>query len=159
MNTYGYAGGDPVSSSDPIGLFQFGTRPLNGIPFKINWGTNLNVLHEHGFYDNGADIGYFPSGITSDSPENIQNYIMFGPYYEDGKIHEALLNLERSGLWNPEITNQNNGYDLLGNNCQDFSDALRNEYKNLNGKICSKKFVNSKCPVICKITTRGIRCK
>lgn len=138
---YSYVGGNPVMGTDPLGLFQFGTRPLNGLPRSMSLGNNnIGLLHENGFYDNGGDVGFFPEGIRSDVPGQLNNYSREGPFYDDSIMQQAEQNLRNSGNWLPDdpgepwYSNANpNDYDLTLNNCQDFADALREEYRRLGG--------------------------
>ncbi len=151
-NLYGYVLGDPVNFVDPWGLFQFGKRPLSGMSNTYSLGSmNIGLLHEHGFFDNGANVGFFPTGIGGDSPVNLDAYTMFGPHYDDNIMLQALINLLSSGRWladgqlcsgnqtagrtkSGKTTSDSCDYDLLPRNCQDFADALRAEYKRLGGK-------------------------
>ncbi len=135
-NLFGYVLNDPVNFVDPTGEFRFGTRPLGSFPGKIGYNegaSNQRLLHEHGFYENGHNVGYFNRGIDKDSSSACSNYEMFGPYYDDAIMEIAENNLRNSGEWNKQGTS--NGYDLINHNCQDFADALRNEYDRLQGPI------------------------
>jgi RHS repeat-associated protein len=134
-NLYGYVLGDPVNFVDPEGLFRFGTRPLS--IFSKKFGP---FYHEHGFFDNGADVGYFPEGIRGDDSNLLPNYKMLPAHYNDNIMMDALNSLLNSGRWLSDGTNCKNkkydmscDYDLAWDNCQDFSDALRQEYRRLGG--------------------------
>ena len=137
--------------SDPYGLAQFGTRPLDGTSFQVPIG-NVGLLHENAFFEDGTDVGFFPEGIRADDPNQIQNYNLSGPFYEDGLLRQAEQNLRNSGLWLPDDPLETlwspvpNDYDLIGRNCQNFSDALREEYGNLGGGTCEFPFVRGVCP-------------
>ena len=69
-NPYRYAGGNPEGYIDPTGLFQFGARPLDGIPIMLPGPTGFNLSHEQGFYDNGNNVGYFLTGIVQNTDEH-----------------------------------------------------------------------------------------
>jgi RHS repeat-associated protein len=141
INLYTYVKDDPVNYTDPWGLFQFGTRPLAGTPRQLPLGnTNIGLLHENGFYDNGGNVGYFPSGIGPDNPAALGNYQRTGPIYNDAIMRQAEQNLRNNGHWLPDDPNEPwysnsnpNDYDLTLHNCQDFTDALRAEYRRLGG--------------------------
>jgi hypothetical protein len=148
MNLYVYVGGDPVNWADPWGFFQFGTRPLGGgnAP-QVPLPGNLSTYHEHGFYDNGDNVGYFPQGIGPDTAATQSGYDMIIPYYDDVLMVQAVQNLRNSGRWLPDDPNEPwysnsnpNDYDLTLHNCQDFADALREEYERLGGNTCSIPF-------------------
>lgn len=156
VNLYGYVENNPVNWVDPWGLFQFGTRPLQGFPMSMSLGnSNLSLTHENGFYDDGRNVGYFPTGIGSDDPSQLGNYKKFGPFYEDSLMSVAENNIKNSGTFLPDDPNESwysnsnpYDYDLTSHNCQDFSDALRAEYKKLGGHICPTPFVRGLCSSI-----------
>ena len=142
-NLYGYVLGDPVDFVDPFGLFQFGFRPLSGMNNSYSLGPlNIGLLHENGFFSNGANVGYFPTGIGGDNSRQLPNYTMDPTQYDDNIMIQALNNLLQSGRWLPDGEPCNNqpvegmfcDYDLIPHNCQDFADALRNEYFRLGGR-------------------------
>nr|WP_018293852.1 RHS repeat-associated core domain-containing protein [Mariprofundus ferrooxydans] len=153
MNTYAYVGGNPITGFDLLGLFQFGTRPLSGTPTTVPLGnSNLGLLHENGFYDNSGNVGYFPTGIGPDNPANLNNYTRTGPFYDDAIMRSAEQTLRNSGNWLPNDPNEPwysnsnpDDYDLTLHNCQDFSDALRNEYRRLGGGTCQTPFEGGVC--------------
>lgn len=133
---------------DPLGLFRFGTRPLGNLPVAISLGnSNISLLHENGFYQNGYNVGYFPEGIRKDKLSQSDNYQMSGSYYLESLMRQAENALRASGRWAPDdqsepwYSNENpNDYDLTLHNCQDSADALRRKYSNLGGKECPVPF-------------------
>jgi RHS repeat-associated protein len=139
---FGYVQCNPVNLVDPWGLFYFGKRPLIGMSFKIEGiiedRLNIEVLHEHGFFGDGSgeNVGFGPDGRFSEDPKGL-GYVYDWTrtrIYDDDIIREALKNL------------QDGEYSLLGigplekNNCQDWADRLREEYKRI------KRARENKCP-------------
>jgi len=142
-NILAYVGSDPVNKIDPEGLFQFGTRPLTIFNDSYSFGPlNIGLFHENGFFENGANVGYFPTGIGGDNLSQLPNYTLDPTKYDDKIMLEALSNLLESGRWlqdgqpciNQPIDGMYCDYDTVPHNCQDFADALRNEYIKLGGK-------------------------
>ncbi len=134
-NLYTFCANNPVNFVDPDGLFHFGNRPLGGgdspwFPLlssnPIGDLLNINVSHEHGFFDDGSgdNIGFGPEGRYSEDPKG-RNYRMGRKHYDDALMREALKNV------------QDGDYSLLGrgvgrkNNCQDGASRLRREYRRL----------------------------
>ena len=154
IDLFGYVGNNPVIYIDPDGNFRFGKRPLSNsktlqitltalmlmfAPRDVNIKTidkmNMEVVHEQGFYDDdtGKNIGYGQEGYMD--KENKKDYAMEDIVYDDVLMKNAEENVKKSGKFDAE------DYSLLGidgktkNNCQDFADALRNEYNNLYNKL------------------------
>ena len=61
--------------------------------------------------------------VRSDVGHDRQQYSFFGPTYDDDLMRQAADNI--SNDWNDR------SYCLIGQNCQDFADALRDEYDQL----------------------------
>lgn len=138
-NLYGYCLNDPVNWRDQDGLFVFGKRPLDGLPWipgasdnpVFNY-FNTEISHEHGFFEDekGGNIGFGPGGTFSEDPKN-KDYRYDNIHYDDEIIREALKNMT------------NGDYNIIGNNCQDWSDRLRKEYDKI--KNYSNKRQKGKC--------------
>jgi RHS repeat-associated protein len=124
---YGYCLDDPVNAVDPLGLFRFGKRPLDGLPEMVRGAVldkaNMEIAHEQGFYEDGSGdtVGFGKRG--SMDTEDIRDYSLDDRRYDDGAMRKAQQRVE------PSMTSEN--YRLLGNNCQDAADALRREYRRL----------------------------
>jgi len=128
---YGYCLDDPVNGVDPLGLFRFGKRKLDGLPWmgalsdaagSILDKTNLELSHEHGFYEGktGKSTGLFPSG--NKKKENPNDYKLEKRHYDDKRMKRSQKSI------NPDT------YNLCGiggkkNNCQDYADKLRERYQ------------------------------
>ncbi len=146
-NLYQFCGNNALNFIDALGLFRFGTRPLNG-SHGINWTSpttttallgpvasivvsaladplNAETVHEHGFFEDGTgdNVGFFKDGRRHD--ENQANFSMDHQQYDDDTMRKALENVK------------DGEYSLLGghgktkNNCQDWCARLRNEYKKI----------------------------
>ena len=108
----------------------------------------LRLCNEQLFFDDPviignetiANIGLFASnqglggirqcgdGIKQpDAVFGVDDYTLYGPVYDDGIMRQAVINLGGIGLV-PD------GYCLIGNNCQNYGDALREEYVRLVGQ-------------------------
>jgi len=93
----------------------------------------MEVVHEHGFYDDSnKNIGYSKKGIMN--RENQKDYKMEDTLYDDVLMNKAIENVKKSGRFDEKGKN----YKLTGNNCQDFADAMREEYNNLYNKLDDK---------------------
>lgn len=157
MDVYGYVGNNPILFIDPDGQFRFGKRPLMNnkvgssvaeymLKNAINDQTgvsdeqaaqlldiaNMEVKHEQGFWDDGSgrNTGYSDKGETGN--ENMSDYDMSDKVYDDILMDEAYENVMGGGDYKDEDYSINELFSgKKQNNCQDYSDALRDEYKRL----------------------------
>jgi RHS repeat-associated protein len=142
INFYRYVHNNATRKTDPTGLAEFGKCKLSGqddmVENPILDFLNLELAHEQLFFDDkkGGSVGYFNTGIVSDSNENRKDYKMEKLYYEDSVMRTAVDNVASTN----DFTAQS--YDPLKKNCQDFADALRKEYRKLldaPGGVCGDK--------------------
>ena len=130
-STYAYAGGNPISSVDPLGLAQFGCRHLGPLPWLGELSRNplddffhTDIAHEQLFFEDGlspSNVGFFndPSGGGLQSGEDISQYHLDPRHYDDSLLRQAVANVKTGK------------YKLLGNNCETYADKLRTEYDRL----------------------------
>lgn len=130
QNLSRYVHNDVLNFKDPTGEFKFCKRPLSWAPFMTPSGTladdyALQFAHEHGFYEDGSgdNIGYGPGGPFSEPLLDI--YVCEQRSYDDSRMRRA----QERVVQNTRFGNDN--YGFLRNNCQDFSDDLREEYENI----------------------------
>jgi len=140
INLYAYAGNQPINYSDASGLFRFGKTPLERggfvpfIPFilspYLSYFKNVMPYHEQGFFEDGSNlnVGYSDKGINKNDAD-INNYQQSWLRYDDKTMRQAYNNLVNSKKWSAKQ------YNPLSHNCQDFTDALRDEYNSLGGQI------------------------
>ena len=94
---------------------------------------NIEILHEHLFFDDGSDVGYANTGLLIG--ESKSEYVRYDKIeYDDCIMKEAVKRVERPpysliGLGAPKF------------NCQDYADSLRGMYE----KIKDEKEVQCKC--------------
>lgn len=146
LNLYGYAGADPISFLDPLGLAYFAKRPLKGLPWLGPFSCNPlddwlddEISHEHLFFEDAllpGDVGFASNG-TLYSGENPAEYQCKSGNYNDCIMRKAV---EKVGAPKP--------YCLLWKagsqekfNCQDWTDLVRHEY----AKLAKEKSVKEEC--------------
>ncbi|MBT6842838.1 MAG: hypothetical protein HOA17_03450 [Candidatus Melainabacteria bacterium] len=138
VNLYVYVANDPVNFVDLSGTAQFGYGFLNIPGTSINiYNTNpidnffnTELIHEHLFFEDGsADRGLFPDKVRSLKDKGFERekyFNKFGPHYDDALMRQAVKN-----AGDPQ-------YCLIGSNCQDYADKLRDEYERLKQEQESK---------------------
>jgi RHS repeat-associated protein len=135
-NLYGFVGNDGVGKVDYLGLAYFSYRPLDGVLkiFGVDGNSfdeamNTMIGHEQLFFEDGgspSNIGFF-SDTTLQSESNLSGYET--PH--DVGWNDCIM---RKAVENVPLQK----YCLLGKpgatekfNCQDWSDAVRAEYRKL----------------------------
>ena len=135
LNVYWYVANKPLKFKDPLGLFYFGERELDGFPDvsgdnDVFDKLNIKTRHEHGFFEDGqepGDVGFRPldpSQIQCGqgevySGEDPSRYTKTRENYDDATMRQAMENVTAGD------------YCLVGNNCQNYADRLRKEYRRL----------------------------
>ena len=154
VNLYGFCGNSPACRSDKDGRAHFEVRRLSGLPAVLNYSCfaqiigvvpamvldlglanklNIEILHEHLFYDDGGNVGYGKNREFSESSRKGYHRRDFKEY-DDCIMHEAQKLVPKPpysliGLGHPKY------------NCQDYADALRRKYD----EIKDKKEIRCKC--------------
>jgi RHS repeat-associated protein len=145
VNLYAYVFNEPINWADPSGLkckyAVFEQHPL----FPGAWDVpnarnpvsdalNTELSHEHIFiYDENGKLidnyGFGPEGRFSYAKDAVPNdFVPIDPkHYDASTIYEALKNIQPSDGF----------YCGVGNNCQNFTEKVRNEYKK----------IKSRCPL------------
>ena len=133
---------DPLGSVDPLGLAYFANRPLegSGIPWlgplsdnPLDNALNTNLSHEQLFFEDGklpSNVGFTGDGTLQSEPEPV------GYHPEPGSYNDCLI---RQAYKNVKLK----PYHRLGNNCQDWSDDVRNEYT----KLLQDKTAKKECSI------------
>ena len=128
MNLYVYAGDNPLSRTDPMGLAYFAYRPLSGLPWlgplsdnPLDDAMNTAISHEQIFFEDGkvpANIGFFSDGELK-TESNPQGYRPIPGHSDDCIMRLAVKNVKTGN------------YHLIGNNCQNWASNVREEYNRL----------------------------
>ena len=160
VNLYGFCGNNGVVKYDKFGLAHFEVRKLSGAPGIIPYSCfgaiiglgpalaldlglankwNIEILHEHLFYDDGTNVGYGEDREFVETSK--KGYYRRDPTeYDDCIMKEAQKRVPKPP------------YSLIGwgsakkYNCQDYADSLRNEYR----KLVNDKEVRCKCKKVKK---------
>ena len=160
VNLYGFCGNNGVVKYDKFGLAHFEVRKLSAAPGIIPYSCfgaiiglgpavaldlglankwNIEILHEHLFYDDGTNVGYGEDREFVETSK--KGYYRRDPTeYDDCIMKEAQKRVPKPP------------YSLIGwgsakkYNCQDYADSLRNEYS----KLVNDKEVRCKCKKVKK---------
>ena len=148
MNLYQFAANTQIWI-DPLGLARFCTRPLSGAPWGVHTdfdknyrqGLDLGLFHEHIFFEDGSNIGYTTTGTFSERSR--VGYKCSDKNYDDTIMKQAVNNVKNKKVRYLEKTDDGrlvvkeklrfgkNDYNVLTNNCQDFSTEVEKEYYKL----------------------------
>jgi RHS repeat-associated protein len=134
VNLFAYVQNNPVNLVDPLGLAWRKERPLN-IP-GLRDTTRGPFHHDRFIYDDGTDSGYYDDSTVrpDDAPQDlIDQYVNVGEYLDDDVLRQAEANIRNQ--WDRRVPPDKRGwimlYDLLLHNCQDYADAVMEEYDRL----------------------------
>jgi len=155
MNLYTYCGNNALFYYDKDGRAHFEVRKLSGAPGILKYSyfvpvigivpalildcgvadmANIEILHEHLFYDDGTNVGYGSNGEFSERDR--RGYVRRDKReYDDCIMKEAQKRVPKRS------------YSLIGFgsdpkfNCQDYAESLRREYN----KIKNSKEIKCKC--------------
>jgi hypothetical protein len=100
-------------------------RPLKGDEKGIAAKVSTRVRHEHSFYADGSDSGFFNDGVHADSPKNLDRY---------GKLPQKNGELCRVDSYMKEAERnvadryKSEDYKFFTHNCQDYKKDVNKEY-------------------------------
>ena len=144
VNLYGFCGNNAVARWDQLGCAHFEVRALKGLPSVLYYSCfvkiigwipalaldlgladklNVEILHEHLFFDDGTNIGFGPEDLFSE--KSAKGYARRdAKNYDDCIMKEAVRRVPRPpysliGIGNPKY------------NCQDYADDLRRMYEQI----------------------------
>ena len=143
-NLYAFCANNPISLYDMLGCAHFEVRKLSVAPgilpysyfsgiigivpaFALDMGLadkwNIEILHEHLFYDDGSNVGYGKGGRFKEDSKS-------GYRRRDSRHYDDCIMKEAQKLVSPPP------YSFIGwgspkYNCQDYADALRRKYDEL----------------------------
>ena len=122
------------------------TIPTPQVPLRpwiapINPFTPDGTWHEHVWFEEDRDgdgyrdnIGFFDDGLRSDNA-NRHQYRDCDYFPNDEALRRAAQKCQESGRYTDP------GYNLFANNCQDFADCVRREYKRLTSPQWTRRWV------------------
>ncbi len=99
--------------------------------------ANIELAHEAYVFDNGMVWGFSAKGVRMEFT-NPSEFTFHGPQYDDDKMMRVIYDTEWEGnsysIWGLQLSS----FDVMagipvnpGFNCQDWCDALRQNYFNL----------------------------
>lgn len=128
---YEYAANEPLNYYDLDGRARIGIRPLGDA--RAYFFLVRPLYHSQIFYDNGEDSGFFPRGVDFDNLGKwregdfrfygIPDRLGGGQYFDDALMREAESNVQDRF--------RDRDYNLLAKNCQDYVEAVVEEYMRL----------------------------
>ncbi len=146
MNMYSYVGNRVTKNTDPFGLAYFQSRPLAvtnfffGRGFMINFPCsdwhNINISHEHIFFDDGSNIGWGKDGIFTETDTTVLRR------YRGARSEDFDDELLRYAIEEVRKADGKKEYSLFKNNCQDWAERVRRKYYELESsheKDCIKR--------------------
>ncbi|XOF34190.1 MAG: RHS repeat-associated core domain-containing protein [Candidatus Electrothrix sp. YB6] len=138
LHRFMYVGDNPVTFWDWYGYAYFATRPLDGWLGKLYNTQDLTVgsiddqyntviAHEHIFFEDGSNVGFFDDGEVHYNNENRGDYDVSQTGYDDALLRQAVDNVEPNDYYALyKISWSKEKY-----NCQDWAEDVRREYERL----------------------------
>ena len=128
LNKYLYVQDNPINFIDPTGYARVGTKDM-GLPFcEYNKGKGY-CRHEHIFYDDGTNSGFFPYEFKDDENIKFYDFDRYPGIYDDKTLRKAEENVQ--GRWRFRFKT----YCLIANDCKDYIREVLEEYGNLGGEV------------------------